>query len=394
MHFTDQIATYIKDRALNLQHLTIVLPSERAKKYIANSLYKAYQKPLIAPKMITIDRWVRELSEKVIIDKTRALIRLFEIQLDKAEKNIDYSFDEFITWGNMLLSDFDELDRYLLNSKELFGNLADIKEIENWSFGAENLSEGQKRFIEFWDRLPGYYTALNEKLASENSHYMGKAYRFVCENLDCVFKEDKEAHFLFAGFNALSPAETSIMKQLNKMGRGHILINADKFYLESESHEAGRFLRDLKHQLDDKKLAYVEDVLTKEPKEIEIIECAQFTGQVKVAGTILDQMDESTIQNTLVLLADESLIVPLLKTLPHKIGKANITLGLPLKNTSLRSWVDLIFSIQENKRRFKSEGMYFQDLQKVWNHPFISAILPQKEKEIIIQKEQEIISNK
>ena len=192
MHFTDQIASYIKENELDIRHLTIVLPSERAKKYIATSLFKEFQKPLIAPKMITIDRWVRELSEKAIIDKTRALIRLFEIQLDKAETDIDYSFDEFISWGNMLLSDFDELDRYLLDSKQLFCNLADIKEIENWSFGNENLTEGQKRFLEFWDRLPGYYTALNEKLDKEQSCYMGKAYRFVAENLDVIFKEDKE----------------------------------------------------------------------------------------------------------------------------------------------------------------------------------------------------------
>jgi hypothetical protein len=181
------------------------------------------------------------------------------------------------------------------------------------------------------------------------------------------------------------------MKQLHKMGRGHILINADTFYLESESHEAGRFLRDLKAELGVKNLPFVVDVIGKEEKNIEVIECAQFTGQVKVAGTILEKMDEATIQNTLILLADESLIVPLLKTLPRKIGKANITLGLPLRNTSLRSWVDIIFSIQENKKRFKSDGIYFQDIQKIWNHPFISAVLPDDEKKIIVQKEQEII---
>ena len=180
MHFTDQIATYIKDNNLDLKHLTIVLPSERAKKYISASLFKAYQKPMIAPKMVTIDRWVRDLSDKTVIDKTRVLIRLFDIQLKSAKTIEDHSFDEFLTWGNMLLSDFDELDRYLLDSKQLFSNLADIKEIENWSFGNENLTESQKRFMEFWDRLPGYYTELNKVLDAEKVCYMGKAYLHVC----------------------------------------------------------------------------------------------------------------------------------------------------------------------------------------------------------------------
>jgi RecB family exonuclease len=326
-----------------------------------------------------------------VIDKTRVLLRLFEIQLKDAKTIEDHSFDEFLTWGNMLLSDFDELDRYLLNSKELFSNLADIKEIENWSFGNEFLTDSQKRFMEFWDRLPAYYTALNAVLDKEGVCYMGKAYRFVAENLGAVFKEDKDAHFLFAGFNALSPAEISVMKQLNQMGRGHILINADKFYLESESHEAGRFLRDLKVKLGLREMPFVVDKLLHEAKEIEIIECAQTAGQAKVAGTILEEMSQEEIANSLILLADESLIVPLLKNLPKKIGKANITLGLPLRNTSLRTWVEILFGIQENKMRFKSEGVYFNDLQRLWNHPFVSAILPKEEKERIITIEHGII---
>ena len=397
MKFTDQIAEYIKENELNLSHLTIVLPSERAKKYIASSLFKMYGKALLAPKMITIDRWVRGLSQKTVIDKTRVLLRLFEIQLKDAKSEEDRSFDEFLTWGNMLLSDFDELDRYLLDSKQLFTNLAAIKDLENWnvdswSFGNDNVTESQKRFMEFWDRLPIYYTALNEVLDKEGVCYMGKAYRFVAENLDVVFKEDKEARFLFAGFNALSPAEISIMKQLNQMGRGHILINADKFYLNTESHEAGRFLRDLQQKLGIREMSFVNDTLLHEAKEIEIIECAQTAGQAKVAGTILEEMEEEEIKNSLILLADESLIVPLLKNLPKKIGKANITLGLPLRNTALRTWVEIVFGIQENKLRFKSEGVYFNDLQKLWNHPFISAILPKEEKERIVTIEHEIIS--
>lgn len=396
MKFTDQIADYIKEKNLNLNQLTIVLPSERAKKYISASLFNAFKKPLLAPKMITIDRWIKNLSEKTVIDKTRALLRLFEIQLKDAKSEEDRSFDEFLTWGNMLLSDFDELDRYLLDSKQLFRNLADIKELENWtvdswSFGNENLSESQKRFMEFWDRLPIYYTELNKVLDKEGVCYMGKAYRYVSENLNIVFKENKNAHFLFAGFNALSPAEISIMKQLHQMGRGHILINADKFYLDTESHEAGRFLRELKQKLGLREMSFVEDKLLKEAKEIEVIECAQTAGQAKVAGTILDQMEDEDIKNSLILLADESLIVPVLKNLPKKIGKANITLGLPLRNTALRTWVELVFGIQENKLRFKSDGIYFNDLQKLWNHPFFSAIITKEEQDKIIVLEHEII---
>ena len=81
MKFTDKLAQYIVDQQLDLDHLTIILPSERAKKYISASLFRAYGKPVLAPEMITIDRWVKGLSDKTVIDRTRALIRLFKIQL-------------------------------------------------------------------------------------------------------------------------------------------------------------------------------------------------------------------------------------------------------------------------------------------------------------------------
>jgi ATP-dependent helicase/nuclease subunit B len=393
MTFTDQIATYIKQNQLSLENLTIVLPSERAKKYIASSLYKIFQKPLLSPKMITIDQWVKDNSPQTVIDKTRALILLFKIQLESSNESIDHSFDEFMSWGNILLSDFDELDRYLLDSKDLFRNLTDIKEIESWSFDQETLSEGQKRFMEFWDRLPDYYQKLNKALDEKNLCYMGKAYRFLAENVQCLFEKNKEQQFLFAGFNALSRSEISIIKQLYKLGRAYVLFNADEYYLSNKNHEAGRFLNVLQQELGIKEVNFKNNSLLTDTKSIEIISCPQVTGQAKVAGSLLEKMNQEEIENTLVLLADESLIVPVLKNLPKKILKANITLGLPLKNTALRTWIEILFSIQENKIRFASEGIYFNDLKRIWNHPFIQASLSDVEKEKLIQTELSIIKN-
>jgi len=392
MKFTDRIADYIFENNLDPKHLTIVLPSERAKKYISSSLFKKFQKPLLAPEMVTIDRWIRELSNKTVIDKTRVLMRLFSIQLENLTDPKDAEFDEFLSWGNIVLSDYDEIDRYMLSAKEVFKNLADIKAIENWSFGKEGeLSIGQKHFMEFWDHLPDYYERLNEALDQENVCYMGKAYRHVAENPDVIFKKDKERHFIFAGFNALSKSETKIMEQLHRLGRGHILINADKFYLDNPNHEAGRFLKKFMKDLQLNNLPFVEDKISHSKKEIRVIECAQHTGQVKAAATIIEKMEKAEIDQTLILLADESLIAPLLKNLPKKIEKANITLGLPLRNTALKTWVELLFTIQENKTRFKSEAIYIHDLQRFWNHPFINAVLSDQEKNAIADIEFRLI---
>ncbi|MFO0494612.1 MAG: PD-(D/E)XK nuclease family protein [Flavobacteriia bacterium] len=391
MKFTDQIALYIKENKLNPRNLTIVLPSERAKKYIASSMFTLEGKPLLAPEMVTIDKWVRSFSDRTVIDRTRTLIRLFKIQLANPTDPKDVSFDEFMAWGNILLSDFDEIDRYKLDSKDVFKNLASIKEIESWSFAQEELTEGQKRFMQFWDRLPGYYIQLNEQLDKEGLCYVGSAYRFLSQNIDVLFRERKERVFLFAGFNALSPSEISIIKQLHQLGRAHVIIDADTFYLNDNNHEAGKFLRILQSELGLKSLPHIADDLSTKSTDLSIIECAQHTGQVKVASTILASLNKQDLNETLILLADESLIAPLMKNLPATIEKANITLGLPLRSTALRTWIELIFTIQENKIRYKTQAIYIQDLQRFWNHPFTLLLLSDKEKADIIRIEQELI---
>lgn len=387
MKFTDQIAQYIADQKLDPRHLTIVLPSERAIKYISASMYKNNNGPLIAPEMITIDRWIKQHSDKTVIDRTRLLVRLFAIQMENPADPKDASFDEFQTWGQILLTDFDEIDRYLLSPELVFRNLADIREIENWSFNSMDPTPAQKRFMEFWDRLPSYYKRLNEVLDKEGVCYMGKAYRFLADHIDRVFAKDKDRIFLFAGFNALSKAELSIMKQLHRMGKAHILMDADKYYLNDPVHEAGMFLRNFLKSMELKELPFVQNELGFAKKEIQVIECVQQTGQVKTASTILGSLSTEELNETLILLADEALIVPLLKNIPSSVGKANISLGLPLKNTAVRTWVELMFSIQENKLRFKTEAVYYQDLQKFWNHPFVNAILTDEERSRVLDLE-------
>ena len=391
MTFVQYIAKYIEEQELDLSHVTFILPSERMRKFVAAALVEKAGKPILAPEMITMDRWVRELSKRTVIDSTRALLSLFEIQLEKAKTEEDRSFEEFMNWGNILLSDFNEIDRYLLDAKQVFRNLADIKEIENWSFGQEELTDSQKRFMEFWDRLPEYYYALNERLDKINQCYMGSAYKALAEDIQPVFAEDKERHFVFAGFNALSKAEMSIVRQLVRYGRGHYLLDADRYYLDKKTHEAGAFLRDIRNYLEEPNLTRVQDVLSTKQMEVTIVESVQKTGQVKIAATALSTLTKEELNDTLLLLADETLISPVVKNLPKSIGKANISLGLPIRNTAIKTWVDLVFGIQENKARFRTQAIYFQDLQAFWNHPLIQAICTEEEKASQLKLEHDII---
>ena len=390
--FTDRIATYILEEKLALQHLTVIVPSERMIGYLQRALFNADGQPKLSPKIITIDRWMQGMVDEPVVDKTRLLFRLYEIYRKNPVEHETGGFDTFLSWGQLLLSDFDEIDRYLVNPQQLFKNLRDVRELENWSFNREELTSGQQKFMEFWDKLGPYYEELTKELLQTKQTTKGKVYRKVAENIGLAFKKDAKSQFVFAGFNALSVAELSIMKQLFVMGRAHIFMDSDSFYLNDPFHEAGTFQRVLLEHLQVKKLPFVEDTLRSKSCTVEVIECAQSTGQAKVVGTLLANLSQKELNETLVLLADEQLIVSMIQQLPKSIGKANITLGLPLRATALRLWVDLLFRIQESMSRRKRSAVYHKDVNQYLHHPFIQGILNYDELKNVRGIESDIVN--
>ena len=389
MKFLKQLAAHIKDKNYDLRSLSIILPSERATKYLAEALLAEYGKPIFSPEITTIDRWVKKHS-KPIIDNTRLLIRLFEMYRETDEGRFE-TFEEFTTWGSMLLSDFDDIDRYMLDYTQVFKNLKAIKELESWKIDEEKLSASQKKFMEFWERIPNYYDKLHQKISEKGFVTAGLAYRQLAENPEVLFKKNESQFFIFAGFNALSLAELTIIKKLIRRNRAEYIINADKYYLENPIHEAGAFLRKNIDFLEIKNPLFITDDLNNKELHIHVVECAQHTGQVKVAATELEKLSQDEVNETLVLLSDESLIGAMVKNIPASIGKANVTLGLPLSQTPIKSWVELIFDIQENKIRFKTEAFYFKDLQRSINNVLILSSLDAKEKNQLVKLEQETI---
>jgi CRISPR/Cas system-associated exonuclease Cas4 (RecB family) len=390
MKFTNKLAKFINSNDYSLESLVIIVPNERAIKFIYKSLYEEYGKPIFSPKIISIDAWIRSVCPYSILDKTRLLIELYRIQESNPIEQGELSFDQFMGWGQTLLQDFDEINRYLLDHSEVFRNLKDIRELESWNMDIEELSITQQKFMAFWEKLPDYYQRLNEKLLSKNRTYSGRAYRWVADNIALLdhSNDNQKIQYLFAGFNALSKSEMEIIKYLKNFNNAEILIDADSYYLSENIHEAGAFLRKLLQELDVKELDFTENHLTTSSKEITLIDCAQYTGQVKVAATELSKLSKEQLNDTLVLLADEALIVPMLRNIPKSVEKANITLGLPLKFTPVKTWIDLIFRIQENKKRFGEEVIYFGDLEQFLNHPFVQSSSDKNEKKQMSELEQ------
>jgi hypothetical protein len=195
--------------------------------------------------------------------------------------------------------------------------------------------------------------------------YGGAIFRKALINLDARLDLlYPNQSFLFAGFNALSEAEIQLMSRLVKMERAQVLAEADQFFLKNFSHEAGIFIRQTKTRIPEMQI-FQTNRLTKEKKEIDFVSCAQSGSMLKVTQDILSKMSNDDLSKTVLLLADESLIVPAIKHIPKMVGKANITLGLPLKLTPLRPWIELIFEFQNNFVYFRTKSLYHKTLNQV-----------------------------
>jgi len=372
--FIQKIAGLIKARNYSMEDLHIIVPSDRAANQLRVEIARLFSKPIFAPKIETIDKWMKP-ENLVVVDETRQLLSLYEIS--KHMPNIpNANFEEFLSWGKVILSDFNEIDRYLLDPRAVFKNLASIKELESWQIDEEDYSESQKKFLGFWDALPKLYDLFHKALRSKGQLNSGRAYKLFAEAQHDFLSTDAETQFIFAGFNALSKAELFIIKRILDAKKGSFLSDSDELYLHDSLHEAGSFLRKNHELLAVEYLPKPLNQLLKKNLNAKFIECAQQIGQVKVAANELSKLGIKELNKTLVLLCDEALIGSMINHIPKNVAKTNLTLGLPLTQTAVKSWVDLIFQIQENKAKFQTDSIYFYDLQRFINHSFTISSLP------------------
>lgn len=368
-----------------LDKVAIIIPNRRASVYIHKHLASHFNTPFFAPKITTINEWVDENTEDEIISQTELLFLLFDIyvEVDKEEAE---DFDNFLKWGKIILSDFDEIDRYNVSPKEIFRDLRNIKDIDNWSFDLitpsthglkkpEHLSEGQKKYADLWDRLPIYYEKLNAKLESIQTTYQGRAYQEFAKKTH-FSNPSTFNHYYFVGFNALSRAEEQIIENLTRQKLATVYFDVDKHYVNNFEHEAGHFYRKLNKK--NRFPTTVSNEINKTRKSFEIIETAQQVAQAKIAGNIIKDLTPEQLNNTAIVLADETLLIPLSKSLPLDIKKANITMGYPIKYSHLKSLFDLVFDFQHNFKKFNSDQLYHKTLLRFIDHPFIQIIIKRK----------------
>jgi ATP-dependent helicase/nuclease subunit B len=362
-----------------LGHICIVLPNRRAALFLKEHLATEAGRTIFSPEIYSTEDFIYKLSGLQIIDNTELLFELYSVYSAVPTAETD-SFEAFSKWAPALIADFNEIDRYQADAKQLFINLSSIREIENWSLNSKDLTGFQLNYIRFWESLGSYYFQLRDKMQQENKAWQGLAYRFVSENIGELADKQDWKKICFAGFNALNASEEKIFTQLLRSGKAELYWDADEYYLNDTGQEAGKFLRRYKNEFsaDESSFRWIGNTLRTGAKNIRIIGTAKNITQAKLAGTLLSELQQknTSLRSTAVVLADENLLFPVLNSIPDEIEEINVTMGYPLRNTPMASLFHLLFQLHVNAEKFNKgrkgeKRFYHVDITGLLRHPYL-----------------------
>jgi hypothetical protein len=411
VYFLQRIAKLLyEENDGDIRSHCLVFPSRRAGLYFLKYYAALLDRPVWSPSILTINEFFGSFSELTVADNEILLFELYKVyrELNKSAE----SFDEFYFWGDMLLNDFDDIDKNMVNASVLFRNVQDFKNIDYlfgdidreqaeiikkfWkNFEPEKQSPQKTGFISIWSLLYDLYTGFKSILRSGNLAYEGMILRDVADRyLSGNLPEINWDNVHFIGFNALNNCELSFMKKLRDEGRAKFYWDYDNSYIRTgKLNSAGRFMagniKELGNDMPDD--WNYDTLLTASDESIsrKIIATTSDIAQVKLIPELLGSLQDITSENahhTAVILADENLIVPVLTSLPGKIGDINITMGYPLKMTGVYSLIRHLLNLQRNSSVENGKTWFgYSEVLEILRHQLIGNLI-EKDKDQIINE--------
>lgn len=400
MTFLEKTAQHIFDQhGPRLDDVWVILPTRRAVSVFQQHLATQSASPFLSPHTLAVDDFITQAAGVQLIDPVSLLFELYAVF---KEIDTNLSFEQFVGWAQILLNDFDRVDQYLVDPHELFTYVTSAKALERWNLdlpaGARPITETPftVKYFKLFENLYTAYVGLRERLTDQGLAYRGMAYRLLAEDVTTLVRDNPAYEKVyFVGFNALSKAEERIISTLlayrDEKGaaqKAEVLWDADNYFLTDRSQEAGHFLRRYREAgWPGLKFDPARNQLTQLSKNMRLVGVPTASLQAKVAGQLYadwcrdDQTgDESQrLRRTAIVLADESLLVPVLYSLDESVTDLNVTMGLSLRNSLLFTLVDSLFEMQQTRAEFRTKDgrdikvpkFHHRQVVKVLNHPFV-----------------------
>lgn len=384
----------------NLAHTAVVFPNKRAGLFFNEYLAQESDSPIWSPAYVSISELFRSLSPWEVGDPVKLVCELYKIF--RRETQSTETLDDFYFWGEMLISDFDDADKNRVDTDKLFSNLQDLRNIMDdytfiddeqeeairqffQNFSIERRTALKERFISLWNVLGNIYKGFRESLASQNIAYEGMMYRHVIEHLD-VDKLPYEK-YVFVGFNVLNKVEHTLFTQLKDAGKAVFYWDYDEFYMKENrqavTHEAGEFIRRNLRDFPSPLSGELFKNLSK-PKEVHYIASSTENAQARYLPQWIRNNLTTPEKETAVVLCNEALLQPVLHSLPAEVKHVNITMGFPLSQTPVYSFLITLLELHTHGFNFKSGRYTFQSVVTLLKHPYTRQLTGQAE---LLEKE-------
>jgi RecB family exonuclease len=384
-------------RGDEVSSLSILFPNRRARLFFGEAMSGIVQKPLWQPASVTIDALMEEISGIVVGDGIRLITELYKIY---REYHPTESFDKFYFWGELLLGDFDSIDKYLIDADVLFSNLVDLHELDDrfdylsteqveiiarfWkSFGEErDFSSYQRDFITVWRTLAPIYHRFRARLEELGIAYAGMVYRRAAERIVAgKVPQIPQRRYVVAGFNALSECEKVLFDYLKTHYQTDFYWDWDNYYLADEQQEAGMFMRENLRRYPPAASFETDNFAC--PKLFRSVATASNVLQCKYVNGWLEELRAEKRKSdpawepgkeTAIVLTDENLLVPLLYSLPPEVSDINITMGYPLRMHPAYTFVERLIELQNRRRESRNSlAFYHSDVEGLLGHPYLAG---------------------
>jgi len=406
--FLEIVAKQLNERQKGRLHqVAVVFPNRRQGVYFLHYLKQLVGVPAVLPEMLTIEELVQRSSALPVADPLVQSFALYDafvqISISEGDQPEEIAaFEVFYPLGETLLKDFRELDNYLADVDQVYKVLYNIETIDKlfdyltdeqraflksfWA-GASNKSAVQEKFLKLWQRLPKIYGAFHEVLNRQGLTTLGAAYRQLAGNVSTRKSFDRAwNHIAFVGMNALNKAEETFIKSWQESGKASFWLDADNWYAQPSKpggpeQEAGLFIRRNLHTVGLKNALPLLDSITTKNMGITAMAAPGQLAQAKLVGQWLQNLPEQADAMRIgILLADETLLLPVLQSLPDGIKDYNVTMGYPMKQSPVFSFVQLFFNIHHQLSKTHYKSLYHEQVSAWLNHPFCDWPLEEREK--------------
>ena len=372
----------------DLSRVAVIFPNKRAGLFFNEHLAEEANRPIWSPAYLSISELFQQLSAQrsenplKLGDSIKLVCELYKIF--REETKSEETLDDFYFWGELLISDFDDADKNLVDADKLFSNLQDLKNIMDdfdflnedqeaairqffQNFSIEKRTALKEKFISLWDVLGNIYHRYKEELANQNIAYEGMLYRSVIEQLDA--SQMKYDTYVFVGFNVLNKVETKFFQLLRDAGKALFYWDYDEFYTNEKNHEAGEFIR---RNLKEFPSALSGVTFNKmiQPKKVRFVASSTENAQARflpewIRGNVTGKESESAV-----VLCNEALLLPVLHSIPDSVQHVNITMGFPLAQTPVHSFITALLELQTEGFRTDTGRYAYAAVQAVLKHPY------------------------